>query len=265
MIEQIEKKVQGKMMEPGGGPWSSPAFMVPKKEPGTWRMVVDFRALNEATETDGYPLPRIENMLIQFGKGALFTVIDLKEAFHQVPLKVESRPFTCTSTPIGTFQWRVVVMGLKNGVAIFQRAANWCLRNVKDIAAAYVDDILIMTEDTGTPEATADQHEKDVRRVLEELKAHRLVADKKIEWFVTHVTFCGHVLGGGERRPAPGKLKALQKWEPPTTVTALRGFLGFTNYYATYCPGYGEIVAPCLSSLKSAKLLEKRVETPHQV
>ena len=41
-----------------------------------------FRALIEATETDVYPLPRIEDMLIQFGRGALFTVIDLKEAFH---------------------------------------------------------------------------------------------------------------------------------------------------------------------------------------
>ncbi len=121
LIAHIQNKIEGKMMEPGMGPWSSPAFMVPKKEPGTWRMVVDFRALNEATETDGYPLPRIEDMLIQFVKGALFSVIDLKEAFHQFPLREDSRAYTCTSSPMGTYQYTVVCMGLKNGMAIFQR------------------------------------------------------------------------------------------------------------------------------------------------
>ncbi len=36
---------------------------------------------------------------------------------------------------------------------------------------------------------------------------------------------------------------AAEKWEIPRTVTALRGFLGFTNYYATYVPRYDELVA----------------------
>jgi hypothetical protein len=51
----------------------------------------------------------------------MFTVMDLKDAFHQVPMHPDSRPYTCTSSPIGTEQWCVVVMGLKNGVPIFQR------------------------------------------------------------------------------------------------------------------------------------------------
>ncbi len=66
--------------------------------------VVDFRALNEATIPDNHPLPRIEDMLVEYGRKSLFTVIDLKDAFHQVPLHPDSRPYTCTSTPIGTKQ-----------------------------------------------------------------------------------------------------------------------------------------------------------------
>ena len=82
----------GKLKE-GQGEWSSPAF-VPAKTGGKWRGVVDFRALNEATVPDSYPLPRIEDILVGQGRRTLFSVMDLKDAFHQVPLHKDSRPFT---------------------------------------------------------------------------------------------------------------------------------------------------------------------------
>ena len=51
---------------------------------------------------------------------------------------------------------------------------------------------------------------------------------------------------------------ALQKWEEPKTVTALRGFLGFTNYYSSYVPGYAEIVADLQDLLKVDKKKGKK-------
>ena len=73
----------------------------------------------------------------------------------------------------------MVVMGLKNGVAIFQRVLEYCLKEVADIADPYVDDIIIGTDWQGSEDATLDQHDADVRRVLDELEKHRLVADRK--------------------------------------------------------------------------------------
>lgn len=250
LIELVREWVKGGKVEDGQGEWSSPAFVVAKKG-GKWRGVVDFRALNEATVTDAHPLPRIEDMLVNFGRKAIFTVMDLKDAFHQVPLHRDSRPYTCTSTPIGTKQWCVVVMGLKNGVAMFQRVVEYCLDPVTDVAAPYVDDILTGSDGQPTVQESLRAHDRDLRRVLEALKANKLVADsKKCKFFVREVEFCGHILGGGARRPAPGKLMALEKWEEPRTVTALRGFLGFTNYYSTYVENYSAIVAELLDLLK---------------
>ena len=57
----------------------------------------------------------------------------------------------------------------------------------------------------------------------------------------------------GERRPAPGKLAALELLEEPRTLTALRGFLGFTNYYSSYVEGYGALVADLQDLLKVNK------------
>ena len=253
MVALVDEWVRDNKVENGRGPWSSPAFVVAKKG-GKWRGVVDFRSLNEATIRDSHPLPRIEDILVRQGRRHLFSVMDLKDAFHQVPLHHDSRPYTCTSTPRGTKQWKVVVMGLKNGVAIFQRVIEYCLEEVRDVADPYVDDIIVGTEWKGSWEATVEAHEKDLRRVLEKLAHHKMVVDgKKCKFFVKEVEFCGHVLGNGQRRPAPGKLMALEKWEVPRTVTALRGFLGFTNYYSTYVPGYAELAAVLMEKLKVNK------------
>ena len=87
--------------------------------------------------------------------------------------------------------------------------------------------------------------------MLEKIKATTLVADmKNVFFFVEEVEFCGHILGHGRRRPAPGKLLAIAKWEEPRTITALRGFLGFTNYYSSYVEWYAHQVRLLQDMLK---------------
>ena len=54
-------------VEPGIGPWNSPSFPVPKKKPGEYRLVEDFRRVNDATVDDAHPLPRIEDILQKQG------------------------------------------------------------------------------------------------------------------------------------------------------------------------------------------------------
>ena len=96
-----------------------------------------------------------------------------------------------------------------------------------------------------------ENHTRDVFRVLETLEEHRLVCcPKKSHFFMTEVEFCGHILREGRRSPAPGKLLPIQKWEVPKTVTALRGFLGLTNYFAEYVPHYADAAAPLMEKLK---------------
>ena len=86
----------------------------------------------------------------------------------------------------------------------------------------------------------------------------------KWKLFVPEVEFCGHILGG-TRRPAPGKLHAIEKWEVPKTVTALRAFLGFTNYYSFNVKDYAKIVARLMDKLKVPRELGKKIEGPHNL
>ena len=72
-------------------------------------------------------------------------------------------------------------------------------------------------------------------------------------FFSRSVEFCGQILEGGRRRPQPGKLDAIQRWELPTTLTGLRGFLGVANYYSNYLKGYAETAGPLMDLLKVPK------------
>jgi hypothetical protein len=237
--------------------WRSPLFVLKKKDQKDWsepRGVVDHRGPNSQTERDSYCLPIIDGILEPMGRRAMWSTIDLSKAFHQVPMEEESRPITTTSTPIGLLQWCVLAMGLTNSPPQFQRVHDYVARPAKDVAAPYIDDCLVGSFQQPSVEELLRQHDKDLRRYLDCLKENKLVASlKKCRFFCTSVEFCGHVLEGGERRPAPGKLMAVERWEAPKTVTALRGFLGFANYYSMYIENFAGLAAPLTELLKVDK------------
>ena len=199
--------------------------------------------------------------------------MDLKNAFSQVPIAKECRPINTCSTPIGQFVWNVVPQGLKNAPAIFQRLMDSILAPVREYADAYFDDIIVGTDTIGmTEEEGLKRHNEDLRKVLDTLAEQKLVLDgSKAQLFVRSVEFCGHILEGGTRRPSPGKLKCLEGWELPKTVTALRAFLGFTNYYHSYVPQYAEYASLLSDKLKLSredgkKGSQKKLEyTPEEV
>ena len=233
----------------------SPAFIVPKKQKGEWRLVVDYRGLNEQTEHDSYSLPLIDNILQKQQKKRIFTVLDLKHGYHQMPLHQDSRPCKAMSTPLGSMQWKVVPMGAKNGNAAFQRMMEDLLGPVRDCADPFVDEIII---GSGTEDMTEDElieaHEKDLRQVLSELDKHNMVCKPtKASLFVKEVEFAGHVVGPGQCRPMPRKLASLHHWEKPQTISELRSFMGFCNYYSGYVRMYAKLSGPLHIMLQVGK------------
>ena len=126
---------------------------------------------------------------------------------------------------------------------------------VPDCADPFVDDIIIRS---GTEDMTEDElieaHEKGLRRVLSELDKHNMVCKPtKASVVVREVEFAGHVVGHGQRRPMPGKLASLHHWEKPQTISELRSFIGFCNYYSGYVRMYAELSGPLHKMLQVGK------------
>ena len=100
----------------------APLFLVPKKDGK--QPVVDYRKLNDVTEKDSTPLPRIDNRLDQLIGSQLFTKIDLKDAFNQMRIKEGDKWKTAFKTRYRTFEYLVMPFGLTNAPATFQKYVN---------------------------------------------------------------------------------------------------------------------------------------------
>ena len=187
LMEVIERG----WIEPSDIESASPAFIVPMKEKGEWRLVVEYRRLNEQTEHDSYSLPLIGCILQKQQKKRIFTLLDLKNRYHQMPLHEDSRACTVMFTPLGPLQWRVVPMGARNGDAAFQHMMQDFLEPVHDCADPFVDDMII---GLGTKDMKEDDlmeaHERDLRRVLAVLDKYSMVCKlTKASLLVTEVGF----------------------------------------------------------------------------
>ena len=148
-----------------------------QKEKGEWRLVVDYRGLNEQTEHDSYSLPLIDSILQKQQKKRIFTVLDLKQGYHQLPLHPDSRPCTAMSTPLGAHAVESGAYGRQEWQRRFPAHDGGPYSVLSgDCADPFLDDIII---GSGTENMTEDElidaHEKDLRRVLSELDKHNMV------------------------------------------------------------------------------------------
>ena len=144
----IDEMLRDKIIRHSNSPWNSPIIFVKKEEDASkkekWRLVVDFRRLNEVTVGDSYPLPLISDILSALGKARYYTTVDLASGFHQVPLREEDRQKTAFSTPGGHFEFCNMPMGICSAPATFQRLMNTVLSGlVGTKALIYLDDIVI--------------------------------------------------------------------------------------------------------------------------
>ena len=165
---------------------------------------MDYRWLNECTLPDAYPLPLIDDILCRQGKNRVWTVLDMKHGYHQMPLAPEARHLTAMAIPgKGLYQWKVMPMVIRNGNAQFQRMMEWVLRDLP-FADVYVNDVIIGSTGTTEQEMLAS-HARHVEQVLELFAQHQLVAKlSKASFFSSSVEFCGQILEGAKRRPQPG-------------------------------------------------------------
>ncbi|GFW15789.1 retrovirus-related Pol polyprotein from transposon 412 [Trichonephila clavipes] len=79
--------------------YNTPALFVKQKE--KWRLVLDFRKLNEITVTQDFVIPTLDDILHEISGSNYFSALDMKSAFNQIPLHFADRHKTAFSTPDG--------------------------------------------------------------------------------------------------------------------------------------------------------------------
>ena len=103
----IQEMHQQGLIEPSMSPWSSPIVLV-KKEDGGLQFCVDYRRLNAVTRKDSYPLPRIDEQLEALSGMHLFSTLDLRSGYWQVPMEEAAKEKMALTAGRGLWQFRVM-------------------------------------------------------------------------------------------------------------------------------------------------------------
>ena len=141
---QISKLLKQGLIEPASGAWSSPVVLVKKKD-GSWRFCIDYRRLNDITQQDAYPLPRIDESLDALAGARYFTTLDLTSGYWQVPLDVDAQEKSAFCTRGGLWKWKVLPFGLTSAPATFQRMMKGVFQGLHwKTLLLYLDDVIVL-------------------------------------------------------------------------------------------------------------------------
>ena len=220
-----------------------------KDSEGNWsghRACQDYRDVNDNTVSDNYRLPLPEELWARVAGATVFSKLDLRSGFFQLPIDPESARLTGFWWKNRCFYYKRVPFGLKNAPAHFQRVIDAELMEVHRKAAAdglgddefcfaYVDDVLIYSR-------TAEEHIEHVARVLQRLREVNLLVHPEKSIFATPVVeYLGHNVSMYGLTPSDAKVAAIRALKSPTNVKELRSAMGLMNYYRAYIPSFSSM------------------------
>ena len=250
MQRQIRELLDAGVIKPSSSPYTSPLWVVPKKpdKDGNkrWRLVTDFRQLNEITVPDSFPLPLTTDIIDNVSSAAYITAIDLKSGFYQIPMDPSSAHKTAFAGPYGIYEFNRLAMGLRNGPATFQRLMSLVLAGLQGYELyVYLDDVIIFAKDL-------EEHGKKFRRLMKRLdNANLTIEPTKCQFLRKEPNFLGHIAGNGNIRPDPKKIEAMSNYPIPSNVKKVKQFLGLVGYYRRFIKNFAKIAMPLSKLLRN--------------
>ena len=207
--------------------WSSPIVAVPKLN-GSVRVCVDFKKVNELTQSIPFYMPRIKEVLEAVGQAPVISKMDLAKGYNQVPMLEEDIGKTAFVCFKGKYEFLRMPFGVKNAPAVFQELMRKVLEPCDAFAKPYLDDIIIFS-------SSWQEHVGHVRAVLERLRQAGLTANpNKCLWGAQFVAFLGYRIGNGRLMVHEKRCEAVRNYQRPTSKKGLRSFLGLVSFYRRY-------------------------------
>ena len=206
-----------------------------------FRLVNDFRNLNEKTKLERWPLPYIVDLLDKMKGSSRYSTEDIEDAFYTVNIKDEHRPFTAFSTPYGHYEYVCMGQGLKNAANFFAHMVYEMFSDLSITGKAitvYQDDICNYADDL-------EEHLDLQQRIYDIMEENCLVfKPSKAHLNYTTQRILGHIMSNKGRAPDPKLIESITKIAAPTTLEGVRSLLGLAQVAREYLHGLSSLLEP---------------------
>jgi len=219
-----------------------------------YRLVNDFRDLNNKTKLERWPLPYILDLIDKMKGSGRYSTEDIEDAFFTVPMKKEHRQFTGFSTPHGHFEYLCMGQGLKNAANFFARIVHemfYSLQIEGKSMSVYQDDVCNFSDDL-IAHLILQQEIYDIMEdntlVFKSIKGHLNYSTQRI---------LGHIMSKDGRAPDPTLISTITSLARPKTLEAIRSCLGLAQVAREYIHNLADIIAPIQQMARKGVDIEK--------
>lgn len=211
------------------------------KRRNDFRLVVNMRGPNKAIKREYFRLPLLEEKKVKLHGATFFSKLDLSNAYYHLELSEESRDLITFLAENGMYRFTSLMFGVNCAPESFQREMCRLLENV-DHKIVYIDNVLLFAE-------TLEQLRLITAQVIEIFRAHCLsLNDAKCEFEKSRIQFLGHELDASGFHIDESKIRDLQKFRQPATLSELRSFLGLASFISPQVSNFANIAFPLWSA-----------------
>lgn len=238
---QIGNMLKEGIIEPCQSEWSSPILLVPKKTDQNgnkkWRLVIDYRKLNNCIHDDKFPLPNITEILDSLSGCMYFSHLDLHQGYYNVKLNPDSRKYTAFCS--GQYQMTRMPMGLKTSPSSFSRMMTMAMTGLTyEKCLIYQDDLVCFSRDM-------ESHIKNLQDIFKRLRKVNLKLNpQKCCFLQKELLYLGHVVSSDGVIPDPNKISVVKNYPVPTKTDEVKRFVAFVNYYRKFVPNFATKAYP---------------------
>ena len=236
--QEVEKMLQLGVIRPSQSEWASPITLVPKPD-GSVRFCVDYRALNDITIKDRYPLPLVQDIFDTLKGSTIFSTLDLASGYWQLPVEEGSIHKTAFVCHCGTYEWLRMPFGLTCAPAVFQRAMNQILSKfIGKFVMVFLDDVIVFSK-------SPEEHAEHLKQIFDAFREAGLtLKEKKCHFAKSALNLLGYVVSNEGISAQPEKTEAISNLLSPNDVSEIRSFLGMCGYYRQLVPHFAQIAEP---------------------
>ncbi|MBW0474347.1 hypothetical protein O181_014062 [Austropuccinia psidii MF-1] len=199
----------------------------------------DFRALNNYTKADRYPIPTIPHSLDKQEKAKYITKMDCMKGFHQNGAKPNSMKLLRIICHMGIYEYTRMPFGIKNAPAHFQRMMETIFQEeiLESWMVVYINDIIIYSE-------IWEEHVRYMDRVLSKCTPINLkISPKKCKFGQQELLALGHKVSGLSLAIDKNKVAAVLQKPVPKNIKEMQSFLGFASYYRKHIKNFAHITS----------------------